>query len=76
MKFKVGDKVKVFKKVVIPGIGWNGDMDNSIGKVALVKFVGARSIALSFSEEFKDLNQWNYPSECLSLFKKPKLRIG
>jgi len=61
MKFKVGDKVKVVKKVVADNCGWVSSMDKCIGK----EFTIARITGLG-NCEFEE-TCWSFPPESLEL---------
>ena len=61
MKFKVGDKVKVVRKVVSDNCGWVLEMDESIGKeFTIVRITDYGNYELD--EAF-----WSFPPESLEL---------
>ena len=61
MKFEVGDKVRVVKKVVADNCGWVSSMDKCIGK----EFTIARITGLG-NCEFEE-TCWSFPPESLEL---------
>lgn len=63
MKFKVGDRVKVVRKVSTGNCSWIGlEMNKYIGKVFTIN-----SITLAGNFRFNGI-QWTFPSESLTLY--------
>lgn len=75
MKFKVGDKVKVAKKVERNDKGnscvWNvaGEMNKTIGKIGRISMVDSDGTVFV---QLKNGNSWYYLSECLKLIERGK----
>ena len=66
--FKIGDKVKGFKfdGDEYPMIGWTDEMDDVVGAVGEVNYIGGESYSVNF--EGVDVD-WSYPRDLWYLGK-------
>lgn len=65
IKFKVGDTVKIARKVVPAGWSdvWTDNMDAAVGQVGVIEYIGHDRYSLNVGK----VGDYNYPKEALEL---------
>lgn len=73
MTFRVGDKVRIYRKVELASgwyDTWTDEMDRCVGREFVI-----RKVDLSVGKYWMEGERWNFPKEALELIEEPKMQL-
>ena len=73
-EYKVGDKVRIYRKVDSVIEYWNPEMDFCIGKYGTIRDIGTYLGTSTYSVEINDNNRWVFLAESFQNYRKEKLK--